>query len=433
MRNSLWDPEDLTRRLCHALDIAHQTVERLGRSGYTDPENAGHNLRPEKIISETALLLYATSTVSHLEQVRERTWLLAEQLLPYARGERMALGICLEPALAWDYALAHVLLKKLGYHDAAFDAVLSEAVRSQAHSGRERTPYRVLEQQWLRQIWANSSSGRKRESARASALGRSIDLLNGSKDDIYAFTHAVMYVTDFNISPGRLPKPKQMVHADAEASLAFCLDEQDYDLGGEVILVWPLTGKSWSPAAAFCFRVLAHVEDQAGFLPSPGTRLDRLNKMQGDELTDYLLATAYHTVYVMGLLCATTLQAGRTPPRKISGRGRNPGSAKMILQFLDQSEPSKHWRETFNQLDDREQDAIAELLLSIALRQKVKQRDFDGLHGLLVTAYQCGLADNPVASQAAELLERITVYGAVAARFSGCLKDRLCWPSSPLR
>jgi len=76
-----------------------------------------------------------------------------------------------------------------------------------------------------------------------------MDLLNGSRDDVYAFTHALMYVTDFNIRPRRLPRRRAAILAEAEAALARCLDEQDYDLGGEVLLAWPLTGRSWSPGS----------------------------------------------------------------------------------------------------------------------------------------------------------------------------------------
>lgn len=408
-----WDPNDLKRRLCHALDIAGQTVERLALSGYADPEDSNNNLRPEKVISETALLLYATSVVSHLEEVNSRAKHLAELLAPHARSERMFLGICLEPSLAWDYALAHVVLQKLGHCDPVFDAALARAAQSQVHAGHERTPYRVLEQEWIKEIWNGSQACKNKRRmwlARSSALGQSIDLLNGSREDIYAFTHAVMYEKDFNVSPRPLPQPGDVVRAHAEAALAFCLDEQDYDLGGEVLLTWPLTGTTWSPAATFGFRVLAQVEDKAGFLPSPGTRLERLNKLQGDDRTNYLLATAYHTAYVMGLLCASALQPGRIPPAKISTQRSITGSAKTILQFLEADEQRPHWWETLEQLSERERDAIAGLLLNIALRRRVKQRDFGGLHELLATGYQLGLADSPASSQTAEMLDRLSIF-----------------------
>jgi hypothetical protein len=407
------DRNDLERRLCHALDIAHQAVLRLAVNGYTDAEEPSNNIRPEKVITETALLLYVTSKAAQLEAVQTRIRRLTELLITYARSDRMLLGVCLEPALAWDFAQAHVLLRKLGYPDADFDVVLSQAAHSQVSAGRERTPYRMLEQEWIRALWNNAQPGRHsrlRSLASSSALGKSIDLLSGSREDIYAFTHALMYVTDFNINPQRLPRPRRAILAEAEVALAFCLDEQDYDLGGEVLLAWPLTGKSWSAAASFGFRVLASVEDKAGFLPTPGTRLDRLGKLEGDARAEYLLATAYHTAYVMGLLCAAALDSERTPPAKIRTAGAVRGSADMFLPFLDAQERNPHWRDELNLLNDRERDAIAGLLLSMALRQKTKQRDFAAVHQLLSIGYSLGLANNPVSSQAAEMLERVATF-----------------------
>jgi len=408
-----WDKKDLERRICHALEIAKQAVERLASTGYTDPDEPGNSIRPEKLISETALLLYATSRVGHLDGLRARVECVAQLLIPHARSERMLLGVCLQPAIALDYAHAHVLLSRLGYQDSGFDALLEQSVRSQARAGRERTPHRTLEQEWIRGTWKDSRTVPRQctpPAALNSVLNQSMDLLSGSREDIYAFTHALMYVTGFNISPRRLPRARGAILAEAEAALARCLDEQDYDLGGEVLLAWPLTGATWSPAAAFGFHVLARVEDQAGFLPAPGTRLERLNKLQGGDRTNYLLATAYHTAYVMGLLCAAALQPGRTPPSRIPTNGSARGSAKMILRCLDAEGQSAHWRDQLNQLDDLERDAIAGLLLSIALRRKISQRQYGAVQQLLKMGYDLGLADTPASSQAAEMLERLATF-----------------------
>lgn len=411
-----WDPKDLERRLCHALEIARQAVERLATNGYTDADEPGNDVRPEKVISETALLLYASSKAAHLPEVGARIRCVAELLIPHARSERILLGLCLEPALAWEYAQAHVLLGRLGYQDSIFDTLLEQTTRSQASAGRERPPHRMLEQEWIREIWSGSRKGKGQRCTRlalTSALGQSMDLLNGSREDIYAFTHAIMYVTDFKVCPHRLPRPRSAILAEAEAALAFCLDEQDYDLGGEVLLAWPLTGKRWSAAAAFGFLVLARVEDKAGFLPVPSTRLERINKLQGDERTDYLLATAYHTAYVMGLLCAATLDAGGPPPAKIQARGSVRGSGKTILKFLEADGRNAHWWEELDQLNELERDAIAGLLLNMALRRKIKQREFGAVHELLKTGYALGLANNPAASQAAEMLERLATFAKI--------------------
>jgi hypothetical protein len=158
----------------------------------------------------------------------------------------------------------------------------------------------------------------------------------------------------------------------------------------------------------FGFRVLASVEDQAGFLPSPSTRLRRLSELSGDERTDYLLATGYHTVYVMGLLCAASLQPGTAPPGRISDAAQGMGSHEEILHLLDADPRRRHWREEFDRLAKPQRDAIAKLLFAMALRRMAIQRNFAGLRELLATGYRLGLANCPIASQAAELLERVS-------------------------
>lgn len=274
----------------------------------------------------------------------------------------------------------------------------------------------MLEQEWISELWLGSRKAEGKRCTRlalTSVLGQSMDLLNGSRDDIYAFTHAIMYVTDFNLCPHRLPRPRSLILAEAEAALAFCLDEQDYDLGGEVLLAWPLTGKTWSAAAAFGFLVLAGVEDKAGLLPVPSTRLERINKLEGDERTKYWLATAYHTAYVMGLLCAAALYPGRTPPARIPVRNRSRGSGMIILKFLEANSRNAHWWEEVDRLTEPERDAIAGLFLHMALRRKIKQREFGAVHQLLKIGYDLGLANTPAASQAAEMLARLATFAKV--------------------
>lgn len=398
-----WDERDLERRLCHALDIARRTVERLAPAGY-DGAAPDERVRPEKVIAETAMLLLAASTVD-LPAVRARVDDTARLLIPHARSERMLWALCVEPALSLDYAAAHLCLQRIGYGDAECDALLQQTLAGQAAGSRERPPHRMLEQAWLQR------GGGVASAARLSVLARPMDLLGGSRDDVYAFTHALMYVTDFNIAPARLPRRRAAILADAEGALARCLDDQDYDLGGEVLLTWPLTGNSWSPAAAFAFRVLARAEDQAGFLPAPVTRIDRIKELDGDRRSDYLLATAYHTIYVMGLVCAAALRDGRTPPATIPAAPRaRRGSARRMLDLIGDDGRELQWREELMELDERQRDALSEMLLAIALCRRVKQRDFSGVAEVLRAGDALGLTDTPVASQSAELLERIALF-----------------------
>ncbi|MGI8991548.1 MAG: DUF6895 family protein [Bryobacteraceae bacterium] len=368
-----WNREDLERRLCLSLDVAKGAVQRLGPEGYSDPLEPGNPVPPEKLISETAFLLVGASARHHCGEVKKRIREVAEILIPHARGKRMLTGVWLRPSLALDYAMPHLCLTRLGYPDAGFDAVLQRSVRSQARAGHERVPHRVMEQDWI--------AGRCRSRAtRYSVLSRPMDLLNGSREDIYAFTHALMYATDLNLRPRQLPRGRVAILAEADVALARCLDEQDYDLGGEVLLAWPLTGKLWSAAASFGFRVLAN---------------------------DSLLASSYHHVYVMGLLYAAALQPGRLPPRTIPAAVAARGGACRMLAFLDAAEPVPRWRDEFDCLQDSERDALAGFLFHAALRRKIHECRYGEANQLLRVAHELGLANTPAASQAAELLQRL--------------------------
>ncbi len=411
-----WDRDDLAQRLCAALELARRAVVRLGTDGYADAEEPANDVRPEKVISETGLLLLAASRVSHA-QVRASVDDVARALVPRARSERMVLGLCLEPALAWDYAQAHVFLTRLGFPDREFDELLRRSAGAQARDGRERVPYRVLEREWLRAGWRTGPGAAVPAGVPAgSVLAAPMDLFGGSREDVYAFAHSLMYLTDLGIRECPLPRHPGEVLAEAEAAVARCLDEQDYDLGGEVLMAWPLTRAPWTAAATFGFRVLARVEDEAGLLPAPGTRLERLQALEADERTDYLLATGYHTAYVMGLLCAFSLQPGPAPPVAIPPAGGERGAADELLAFLDIGEREPHWRAEFRRLDAVERDALAGLVFAVAVRRHIGRRDFGAVRRVLEICHRRGLSDSPAASQTAELLERLALLAETVAR-----------------
>ena len=405
-----WEQANLIHRLCHALEIASLTVEHLVPNGYADPKNPSASIRPEKPIAETALLLHgATLAIAHTE-VSERIHRVARQLVPHARNSQIRLGLALNPALAFDYALAHIVLTRRGYPDDGFEKLLLQCRTAQAHAGRERLPHRMMEQEWIRVLWKGcGAEGHRRleRTARLSILSQPMDLFAATDDDLYAFTHAIMYATGFQQNPSLLPRSRAVLLAEAEALLARCLDAQDYDLTGEILLAWPLTGKHWSPTATFAFHVLAEVEDKAGFLPAPTTRVSEIQTRTGADRTNYLLATAYYTAYVMGLLCAAALQPGCAPPICIATKQGTPGSARQLLPLLDDNSKTPHWRNTFDKLDSPQADALAGLLFNIALQRCASRRDFAALDKTLRLGQALGLATTPAASQAAELLGRV--------------------------
>ena len=392
--------------MCRALELACTTLDYFAEAGYTDEECAAYSFGPDKPIAETAMLIYAASAFRDRAQVARRIEELARMLAPYARAERVLVDIALHPALAFKFAAPHILLTKLGHADGRFDKFLGSCLSSQVSNGHERTPCASIERKWLSSLWTGDHfHAPRRADLVDSVLNQSFDILGGLREDAYAFTHLMMYCTDFGFRGPRLPRRRATILDEATSLLARYLDAEDYDLTGEILLSWPLTGAAWSPSAAFVFRVLARIEDQVGVLPCGHSNPVRLNQLQGEARTRFALGTAYHTAYVMGFLCAASLRAGRTPPAIIVGPQCEPSCLDRLFRYVDDDQG--HWRSEFTSLAQAEQRALAPLILDVAIVQKCRKHDYQAMSELVSLACEYHIASSPMCGQAAELLERI--------------------------
>jgi len=399
--------DDLFRRLSGVLEIAATTI-RVLLSESSEPTTSAEEPRPEKVLSETALLLLFAARIdqSHTrvhEQIRD----LAEELVPHARSERVLAGITLAPVLAREYAAAHVCLSRLGFPEPAFDDALARSLASSSARTRERVPYRQLELEWLSGIWDPHSiaPGRDAGLAAKTTAGIGLDALASSRDDVYAFAHSLVYLTDFGAHVERLPRSTADLVADAEPALARCLDDDDFDLSGEILLTWPLLRVAWSPSSAFGFQVLCRVEDDVGFLPSLSLREDRYRELVGVARTRYTVAEAYHTVYVMGLLCAATLQSESVPPTAIVADAVD-GIGDELIEQLIPMDPEPQWRHDFSELERAERDALASFLATVALHRAVSATDLARVRAILTLCVERALPPSAALIEATDLLRR---------------------------
>jgi hypothetical protein len=420
---SRWDEGDLEQRLCRALDIAGKTVTAFGVHGYTDTETPVYSFGPEKPLAETAMLMYACAESAHRPAIAKRIGELAELVAPRARCERMMANIALNPALAFKFAAPHVLLTALGYADDTFDDFLKSCLASEASNGQERPPSARIERKWLTGVWTGEHAAADWSSELdGSVLGAPLDILGGLRNDAYAWTHLLMYSTDFGNRPRRLRRTAGLLRHGASLLVRY-LDAEDYDLAGEILLAWPLTDSPWSPAAAFAFKVLAGVEDEVGTLPCGNMNLARLNALDGDDRFTYALGTAYHTAYVMGFLCAAAMRAGRRPPTTIVGPPCEWSALTDVLRYVDDTQG--HWQAAFARLDDVEQRALTPFVLDVAIVQKSRRRDYAAIDALLSLARRHGMAGSSLCRQAADLLARLASCGtAIATRSAQRVAER---------
>ena len=412
--SALRDPADLIRRVLASLDLAREMIRTFGEEQLAVADLKRETLRGswflrQKAVAETAMLLFCVHPIASLDKrIRERSRSLAQILLPHARHPDVLGAICLDPGLAADYAVAHVLLSSIGHPDSGIDNLLRDSLAIAPSFGPERLPHRRLEREWLGGVSRISRPGvgRERELLSSSMLGKSMDALGSSRFDVYAFTHSAMYATSFGRQRPHLPRSRASIVADADAALALSLDANDLDLTAEVVLAWPLLRLHWSPNAVFAFTVLAEIQDDTGFLPGSAFNRARYEALRGSERSQFVLDTSYHAEYVMGFLCAITLGSGRMPPLSVPMSRRSRGSGEAMLRILDGPGASAHWLRRVSSLSPRQQDAIASLMLTVALRRARVTGNLSLIRQGLEAAMKYDLVEGPAVAQAAALLRR---------------------------
>jgi uncharacterized protein DUF6895 len=418
-----WPRDDLARRVVDSLEMAKRAVRTLVCLS-TASSAPSEGLLSAKIVAETAMLLLCVAPV---RQVDDRIPGLLEEiaslLIPHARSHHVLASICMEPGSALEHAVGHVLLSRLGYPDATVDRLLAQALAMGADFGPERVHHRRLERNWLARMWpvgqAPSSHNPSRKASRLlaeSMLGRPLDVLGSSRLDFYAFTHAVMYVSDLGTRHVALPRRSSDIAGDAVAALAFSLDGDDFDLTAELLSIWPMLRLAWSPCASFGFRVLADMQDELGFLPGSGFDRSRHDSLLGAQRMRYTLATSYHTIYVMGFLSAAALLPDRAPASSVPPSRHLSGGGAALLSLFDDKGLERRWRGQVKALSERQQHAVGPLLLAMLLRRAKAKGDLSLIRESLAIALRHDLVDGSAATQAVALLRRSEVLAELAAR-----------------
>jgi hypothetical protein len=418
-----WTEDDLSRQVVLALGFAKAVLDDIDSAADSPLGRIA-----QKVVAETAMLLYAVAPLHATHPAVEAACArLASRLIPLARGTEVQAAVCLDPGKALDHAMAHFLLDRLGHADAAFDSLLQGAQQLGRQVGPERLPHRLIEQAWLEQIWPHGAPSRRRQSeaVAASALGRPLDALKASRDDIYAFTHSVLYASDMGRQKLASARRRRDIEADALVALGFALEAQDCDLTVEVLWIWPMLGLRWHPAALFALQGLIEMQDFLGFLPGIGFDVQSVVGMSSEQRERHVRVTCYHTVYVMGFLCAIALRQDRLPhlASRRTKRGTSRGAGAAMLELLRSDKHHPEWCARMAEQGAERQDAAAPLLLSVLLRRAAEASDLARMRLALNAALQYGLAGDPAPVQAAALLRRAQCLAEGLMRDASAVPD----------
>ena len=397
------DQAFLAGRMAYALDFARRTVVHLITEGHAAGEDDPWYVRPEKIIAEAALLMVYAKAGKPDAAVKEALAALYDVLEPLARSKAVLGNICLKPAMALDYGCAHLCLSYLGYPNALFDEAMEQALRANKHT--ERTPYRMLEQAWLKTLW--KGAGTQQELALWSSLGclnQAPDLFSESSDDVYATTHAAMYL--FFDGQAAAPVDTDSLIAYLESWLVIYMDKQDYDIAGEVLQAWAMTGRPFSTIALFSLTCLVEIEKRVGFLPAPNLDLSLIEGREQQERRTYIYSVNYHTAFVMGLLCASLFRRGEWHACETDAACYDAEWNALLKAELQTGTPA-HWMDYYKTLEAPQKEALMPWLYQVVLTRKIRGYDYDAAKKLIDRAKGTAMENLVISQQAVELLSRI--------------------------
>jgi len=363
-----------------------------------------------KFATETTLLALAITRTPDIPiPILGRAFDIAKRVSPLARSPEVLTAMQLRPALAPEMSMAHVMLTRMGLPDNTFDDHLEAILTSSCIGSLERLPWKQIESDWTSTLGGHPVGYNIASALAWCAASHRLDVLAAQREELYSFTHSLIYATDFgHRSDPKLADPA-MIAVDADDAIARCLDEDDFDLVAELTLTRPYLRLSWSPTSVFAFQVLAGMEDEIGLIPSMSLKSSVADTLPEEARREYIIAQSYHAAYVMGLLIVAALLPGRRPPESLPADATTsaPGLGRRLFSLLPARSPRPHWMRLFEALDEPRQDGLATLLGAIAVRRAVTSFDVDVLATILTSVFSEELPPTPAINQASELYLRL--------------------------
>jgi hypothetical protein len=259
-------------------------------------------------VVEAALLAFVAGRLPEpTRRIEERLTALGAALRSHIYTSRNVAGLRRRPYTAVALGVSHLALGRTGHADPGVDRLLREVVASGDLEAYERLPYRAMEVAWLMEHLTGAHE-RVLAVAGASVVSFGVRPFHATVNDVYALTHAAMYLTDF----GARPWPRRIDPGTARRAVDACLRWQlltgNLDLLGELVMTEVMLGEL-SLAGHVAWALLADARAELGFLPSPSFSTGEYGGLTGAEARAYAVRHVYHTEFVWAILCAVA--AGR--------------------------------------------------------------------------------------------------------------------------
>jgi hypothetical protein len=311
-RGPMHSESELLDRLVNVLTYAADGLARLEKhaSHWTEDSRAFLR-RQDKVAAEAILLAYLASRLPRkpprLEQTIEA---VRDQALAHIATERNEALLRRFPQTATTLGVGFVLLAQLGRSQPSRERLLRSALGRGFATLAERSTFRMMDTRWTFGLLDPGLVRPVEELVPLSTLGASPHPIYTMKEDDYALTHAVYYLTDF----GRHAPPSSLRLESrrlADPFLAWHAIRLDLDLLGEFLIAGLALREPASPAFRFAWHTFFEAWERDEGLVGPEFSPARFAELRGEEAAAYAFWENYHTVFVGGILCVVALLAPR--------------------------------------------------------------------------------------------------------------------------
>ncbi len=293
----------------------------------------------DKIVAECATFLYVATRTAESNpwpELSAATENLTDALARVARPRWHLEMLQGNPHLVWPIAMSHAILNRLGVTDSAYDACVRQCVELGWNTTVDRLLFRTLETRWIQAVWSDRQPDVDTILAVAPIGPPSIV---ARREDVYAFTHMLFYVTDFGHN--RLPEclDRGVLAEQLDAYLAWQLWENDLDTTGELLSAAYLC----DVPSLYSEIVLALLwpELQHGLSRGPALPCSLDSSIESDPMRHF--SACYHTTLVSGILAASIALSGFDPDGPQSSGSPVESSYSAVLQILGIAGAANGW------------------------------------------------------------------------------------------
>jgi len=296
---------ELLKRLDDCLAFAQRTVESVNPAHPLWNVDLGQVSGYEKMMMEVGIFAHLVGRAGCCD---EAVGTLARAIRAHYDSTSALSCILRHPRLAASLGMLLLVLERFELATQQERAIVHRALESPYVDCSEHVPFRLLDRRWVLGL-AGSTVEPLPEALRLSTACRTTHPIYMTREDGYAVTHTIMYVTDFGARAVPSELRGDAVWHTIDAAIAWCTAVADYDLLAELLLAQLLLRRRLSKYGALAWRRSREIWDALGFLPSPSLSAASFRALTDQtEQRQYAFHNMYHTVLVSGLLCAAFLQ-----------------------------------------------------------------------------------------------------------------------------